>query len=156
MATEKSTFDLTMVYVGVARGKNGKRLQSWIPVTDDEIKEGKFDIDKLRNYAHLATVGRPGVIYRFKEYVDDPGTIAGGQPEFVAEWPDDKQRSVWQAHHDTLRDKMDLEAKGKKAGKRNLIFEQLEDVRAYYQALPVGIQRTLFIARLIEFFTRGR
>ena len=154
-----------MVYIGLAVGvgKDNKRYQLWLPVTDEEIDSGEIsegdalaDAEsnrRVRVYEKLVkAVGRPGVIYKFDQEVGTTLLVKGGM--FIGQWKNEGQRLRWQVQHDALREQLDLLAKANKAGMRNILYEKLEPVREEFKALPTS-QQSLFLARVIEFVTRG-
>lgn len=152
-----------MAYIGLAVGKDNKRFQLWLPVTDEEIDSGEISAEdaltdvcsnrRIRVYEKLVkAVGRPGVIYSFDQEEGTTVLVKGGV--FIGQWKNDSQRLRWQVQHDALREQLDLLAKANKAGMRNILYEKLEPIREEFKALPTS-QQSLFLARVIEFVTRG-
>lgn len=155
--------DVLLVYIGIAVGKSNIKYQLWLHVTEEEYKTGysltdeEIDVhgggSRVRVYKKLAkAVGRPGVVYRFKQRKG--GSTITDAGVYVGIWKDENRRLQWQAEYDTFRDMTELEAQAKKGGRRNELYEILVPVQLAYNRLP-STQRSMYLARIVEFVTRG-
>jgi len=148
---------IKLVYVGVCMTTDDKRGGKFLPITDEQMKEGTLPAtlpeEKVFAWKVASLCGRPGTIYEFESPPDKVGqSIFPDTRRYCGRLENDDRVLKWQAEHDTFLMWKELESREKKGKATNEIHDQLQPIRAIYRSLP-GRQRTVFLAQIIAFVT---
>jgi hypothetical protein len=148
---------IKLVYVGVCMTTDDKRGGKFLPITDEQMKEGLLPAtlpeEKVFAWKVASQCGRPGTIYQFESPPDKVGqSIFPDTRRYCGRLENDDRVLKWQAEHDAFLMWQELESREKKGKATNEIHEQLQPIRAIYRSLP-GRQKTVFLAQIVAFVT---
>lgn len=142
----------------------GKEGYLYYEITDDEMHLGEFDernfdgesrerVYSVNKQTRKHMSGSPGMIFRVEYDPDRPSTIFSNTGYYVGQWPDQKQRAEWQMLDHTFGQELRLKKELKKAKRDDSILECLRPIRMAYSN-AVGVQRSLILARAVQYITR--
>lgn len=148
---------IKLVYLRVCRTTDGKRGGRFVPVTDEQVRDGALPKalpeEKVFGWKVASLCGRPGTIYEFECPPDKVGqSIFPDTRRYCGRLDNDDRVLRWQAEHDAFLMQQELEAKEKKEKGTNEIHEHLKPIRTIYRSLR-GRQRTVFLAQIVAFLT---
>lgn len=166
MATETSETvhsRILLLYLG-EHWQEGKRFCRFVRLTEEMIagkeplvlaNDAIFDRKAIK-LSKLAA--RPGLVFEFQGSIDPLNhnhlTIVPSSGRYVRQWPDEASVVAWDAEDRANRMAINLLAAGKTAGEENPTLEALRPVREAYKRLR-GLQRSLLLAKVVEYITGG-
>ena len=148
---------IKLVYIGVCMMSDGKRGGRFLPITDEQAKEGTLPAtlpeEDVFSWKVASLCGRPGTIYEFETPPDKVGqSIFPATRRYCGRLDNDDRVLKWQAEHDAFLMQQELAAREKKEKATNELHDQLAPAQAIYRSLH-GRQRTVFLAQIIAFVT---
>lgn len=148
---------IKLAYIGVCMMSDGKRGGKFLPITDEQAKEGSLPEtlpeESVFSWKVASLCGRPGTIYEFECPPDKVGqSIFPDTRRYCGRLGNDDRVLKWQAEHDAYLMQKELESREKKEKAANELHDHLKPVRAVYRSLR-GRQRTVFLAQIIAFVT---
>jgi len=155
--TEQPNPKIKLVYIGACTMSDEKRGGKFLPITDEQVKEGALPATLpdqcIFSWKVAGQCGRPGTIYEFECPPDKVGqSIFPDTRRYCGRLTNDDRVLQWQAEHDAFLMQKELESREKKEKATNELHDQLQPVRAVYRSLR-GRQRTVFLAQIIAFLT---
>ncbi len=157
MTTENPNPKIKLVYIGACTMGDEKRGGKFLPITDEQVKEGALPTtlpdQSIFSWKVASQCGRPGTIYEFECPPDKVGqSIFPDTRRYCGRLENDDRVLKWQAEHDAFLMQKELESRERKEKATNDLHDQLQPVRAVYRSLR-GRQRTVFLAQIIAFVT---
>jgi hypothetical protein len=155
--TKSEVHWIKLVFVGACVLQDGKKGGIFHIITDEELEKGRLPDTLPREYYYAWSIaknfGRPGTVYQFQHNPEAEGlSIYANTRCYVGRLKNDPRLVEWQANHDALLYRLDMESREKKEKGINVIQEQLEPVREAYRNM-VGKNRTIFLAQIMQYIT---
>lgn len=148
---------INLAFLGACVLQDGKKGGIFVIAPDADLERGRLSEQNPKEYYYAWKIashfGRPGTVYKVQYNPKGDGlSIYANTTRYVGRLKDDPRLIEWQANHDALLYRLDMESREKKEKGVNAIQEQLEPVRAAYQNM-VGRNRTIFLAQIMQYIT---
>lgn len=153
---------IKLVFAGAVLLTDKKKGGRFYSVTDEQLKAQQLPKELppelIFSWKFAKDFGRPGTVYEvdYQPKEDDNMSVFIGTGRYKGRLSEDPRLLQWQAEHDALLVRIDLDAREKKEkGIQVLADNTLEEIRRVYRK-QVGRNRTIFLTQIMQYLMGGK